>query len=500
MVYVLSASGKPLMPTEDHRQVRLLLKRKKAVVVRRTPFTIQLVNRVHNYTQPVSLGIDAGSKHIGVSATTEDRVLYEADAELRNDIVELISTRREARHARRNRKTRYRAPRFDNRRRSEGWLAPSVKQKVDCHIKVIADVHKILPISKMIIETASFDTQLLKATLEGKPLPQGTDYQSGEQLGFWNTREYVLFRDNHECQCCHGRSKDPVLNVHHIESRKTGGDSPDNLITLCETCHTGYHKGTVKLPAGIKRGMKFNDAAFMGIMRWSVYNRLKDLYPYVSLTYGYKTKNTRIRAGLPKEHCIDARCISGNPSALSDGIVYFQRKMRCHNRQIHKFKVNRGGLRKLNQAPYLVKGFRLWDRVLYNSEKCFIQGRRSSGFFQLKKLDGTLVSASASCKKLRLVETGKHFITERRRAIPPRPAEDGASLPINDEKREIMAIDINQIKGFQLTHTIKGRSTTTTFAKKDFSLFKEWVNICKENGYEYDVSLIKEDGSIEPIH
>lgn len=164
--------------------------------------------------------------------------------------------------------------------------------------------------------------------------------------------------------------------------------------------------------------MKFNDATFMGIMRWSVYNRLKEIYSNVELTYGYKTKNTRIENNLPKEHYIDARCISDNSKAISDGVVYYQKKVRCHNRQIHKFKINKDGKRKLNQAPYLMKGFRLWDKVLYNSEECFVQGRRSSGYFQLKKLNGTLVSASASCKKLVLVETGKHFITERR-AVPP---------------------------------------------------------------------------------
>ena len=406
------------MPTGRSGKVRRLLRDKKAKVIRRCPFTIQLLYEPETaVVQDITLGVDAGSKHIGISATTEDRVLYEADVELRNDIVELLSTRRESRHARRNRKTRYRAPRFDNRRTPEGWLAPSVRQKVDTHLKVIADVHKILPVSKVTVEVASFDTQLLKAVVEGKTI-QGADYQQGEQLGFWNTREYVLFRDKHTCQCCHGKSKDPVLNVHHIESRKTGGDSPDNLITLCETCHTGYHKGAVKLPSSIKRGMKFNDATFMGIMRWSVYNRLKEIYSNVELTYGYKTKNTRIENNLPKEHYIDARCISDNPKAISDGVVYYQKKVRCHNRQIHKFKVNKGGLRKLNQAPYLMKGFRLWDKVLYNSEECFVQGRRSSGYFQLKKLNGTLVSASASCKKLVLVETGKHFITERR-AVPP---------------------------------------------------------------------------------
>jgi len=430
LTYVLNKDGQPLMPTGRSGKMRRLLRDKKAKVIRRCPFTIQLLYEPETaVVQDITLGVDAGSKYIGLSATTEDRVLYESEVELRNDIVELISTRREARHARRNRKTRYRAPRFDNRTSSkkEDWLAPSIRQKIHSHLKVIADVHEILPVSKVIIEVASFDTQLLKAAEEGRPLPQGTDYQSGEQLGFWNTREYVLFRDKHTCQCCHGKSKDPVLNVHHIESRKTGGDSPDNLITLCETCHTGYHKGAVKLPSSIRRGMKFNDASFMGIMRWPVYSRLKEIYPSVELTYGYKTKNMRIENQLPKEHYIDARCISGNPKAKSDGIVYYQKKVRCHNRQIHKFKVNKDGLRKLNQAPYLVKGFRLWDKVLYNSEECFVQGRRSSGFFQLKKLDGTMISASASCKKLSLVETGKHFITERKRAIPPTVEECGFS-------------------------------------------------------------------------
>ena len=99
--------------------------------------------------------------------------------------------------------------------------------------------------------------------------------------------------------------------------------------------------------------------------------------------------------------------------------MFYQKKARCHNRQIHKFKVYKDGLRKPNQAPYLVKGFRLWDKVLYNSEECFVQGRRSSGFFQLKKMDGTLISASVSYKKLRLVETAKHYITERRVVSSP---------------------------------------------------------------------------------
>ena len=414
LTYVLNKDGQPLMPTRRCGKVYRLLKTGKAKCIKRCPFTIQLLYEPETTAvQDITLGVDAGSKHIGLSATTENKVLYEADVELRNDIVDLLSTRREARKARRNRKTRYRASRFDNRRKPEGWLAPSVKQKTECHLKVIENIYKILPISNIIVEVASFDIQKIK-----NPSIERKEYQQGEQLNFWNVREYVLFRDNHTCQCCKGKSKDSILNVHHIESRKIGGDAPNNLITLCETCHTGYHKGSVKLPSSIKRGMKFNDTSFMGIMRWFVYNKLKEIYKNVNLTYGYKTKNTRIENNLPKEHYIDARCISGNPNALSDGIVYFQRKMRCHNRQIHMFKINKGGVRKNNQAAYLVKGFRLWDKVFYNNEECFVQGRRSSGFFQLKKLDGTLISPSVSYKKLKLVETGKHFITERR-AVPP---------------------------------------------------------------------------------
>ena len=93
MVYVLNSNGQPLMPTDRHGKVKHLLRDGKAVVVKRCPFTIKLLYGSTNHTQEISLGVDAGSKHIGVSATTKDKVLYEADIELRNDIVELLSTR-----------------------------------------------------------------------------------------------------------------------------------------------------------------------------------------------------------------------------------------------------------------------------------------------------------------------------------------------------------------------------------------------------------------------
>ena len=410
MVYVISQNGQPLMPTENHAKVRILLKNKKAKVIKRCPFTIQLTYDSTNYTQDITLGVDSGSKHIGLSATTRNKVLFESDVELRNDIVNLLSTRRQNRRTRRNRKTRYRKPRFNNRRRKEGWLTPSVQNKVDSHLTVIRKVHEILPITKIIVEVASFDIQKIK-----NPTISGTEYQQGEQSDFWNVREYVLFRDCHTCQCCKGKSKDKILNVHHIESRKTGGDAPNNLITLCETCHTGYHKGIVKLPKTIHRGMSFKDASFMGIMRWAFYSKLKEIYPNVSLTYGYITKNIRIRNRLPKEHYIDARCISGNPKAISDGTAYYQKKVRCHNRQIHKITILKGGIRKRNQAPYDVMGFRLFDKVKWKGQNCFIYGRRSTGRMDLRLLNGTKINASVGYKNLKVIEMRKNYLTEQRK-------------------------------------------------------------------------------------
>ena len=155
-VYVLNDNGQPLMPTKRFGKVRRLLKEGKAKVVNRCPFTIRLNYHAEENVQPVALGIDAGSKIIGVSATTEDSVLYEAEVEVRNDISDLLAAKRELRRARRGRKTRYRKPRFLNRTASKkkDWFAPSVKQKVETHLTVIRKVHELLPVSSIIVETA----------------------------------------------------------------------------------------------------------------------------------------------------------------------------------------------------------------------------------------------------------------------------------------------------------------------------------------------------------
>ena len=395
MVYMLDINGNPLMPTEHHGKVRHLLREGRAAVVRRTPFTIRLLYEVPGFVQDVTLGVDAGSKTVGLSASSETGELYRSEVTLRNDIVNLLSNRREARRTRRSRKLRHRAARFDNRisSRKDGWLAPSVQQKTDSHLRIVEKVCSILPVKNIIVEVAQFDTQRLK-----NPEISGEQYQQGEQLGFWNTREYVLSRDNHQCQHCHGKSKDTILNVHHIESRKTGGDSPGNLITLCETCHKAYHKGEIQLK--VKRSSKsLRDAAFMSIMRWAVYNRLKAAYPNktIHFTYGYITKHRRIENGIEKAHSADAFCIAGNLQAKRLKVITIGRCIPRHSRSLHVFVPSSGGKRRRTIASHWIGKSRLqrFDTVRYKKRECVISGS-TNGRPILKDVAWTKVTSAPS--------------------------------------------------------------------------------------------------------
>ena len=149
----------------------------------------------------------------------------------------------------------------------------------------------------------------------------------------------------------------------------------------------------------------------MGVMRWELYNRLKLIYPEVKLTYGYITKNLRITNHLEKTHYIDARCISKNPRAIPSNNIYLIKKVRNHNRQIHKAKILKGGVRKMNQAPYEVKGFRLFDKVLCQNKEWYINGRRIKGSFVLKNLKNKTLEISPS--KIKLINYQKSYLIER---------------------------------------------------------------------------------------
>jgi N6-L-threonylcarbamoyladenine synthase len=147
----------------------------------------------------------------------------------------------------------------------------------------------------------------------------------------------------------------------------------------------------------------------MGILRPYLLNKLRSKYSNVFNTYGYITKNVRINNNLEKHHYIDARCISGNPSAINDTGIYKLVKNRKHNRQIHKFTINKGGNRKLNQSPFEVFGFRLFDKVRFKGKTCFINGRRLSGRFTIKDIDSNMIKDGISYKKLKRLELCKSY-------------------------------------------------------------------------------------------
>ena len=254
------------------------------------------------------------------------------------------------------------------------------------------------------------------------PVPQGEDYQKGEMYGFYNVRQYVFFRDGYTCQCCGAHGKGIKFHTHHLESRKTGGNAPDDLVTVCDKCHKAFHAGLITDAKLKKRRRKSTrDAAFMGIMRKTLLQRLRAELPIpVVETRGYITKATRERLlKLPKSHTNDALAIAmGRHGFGIEEVTYMPQSdriyqikpVRHHNRQLHKAIPKKGGRRQRNQGPKYVQGFRRFDKVLYRGQECFIWGLRTRGYFQLKLLDGTKVHESAKVSELILLEHSSGYL------------------------------------------------------------------------------------------
>ena len=415
MVYVLNNDGSPLMPCTEAK-ARHMIGKGEAKVVRRTPFIIRLTFLVEGElnTEAVTLGVDAGSSVIGVSATTEDRVLFEAEVEIRQDVPQNMEERRSKRSGRRSRKTRYREQRSANRRRPEGWLTPTMETKVRTHENVIDKVCSILPVSRIVIESASFDIQKIR-----DPEVEGEEYQHGEQLGYENVKAYVKARDGFRCRSCGSRDH---LEVHHIRQRKDGGsNSPDNLITLCHGCHRAWHEGKKDMVT-LSADPGFKAATEMSTMRWILLDKVRKAHPDIPVeeTYGYVTNHERNSHGLEKRHFIDARVISGNATAKGDGVLWHVVARRSHNRKIHKDTILKKGVRKANQAARKVAGYGLNDKVMYAGQLCYIHGRRSSGYFDIRRLDGTRVHAGIHYRHLTLVERANtNLIYKEVVEVPP---------------------------------------------------------------------------------
>lgn len=329
-IYVRNKSGKPLMPTTP-RKARLLLQHGKAKIVAYEPFTIQLAYGSSGYKQLINLGIDSGYETIGFSAITETQELISGELTLLKGHSERLKQRKMYRRTRRNRK-RYRKPRFENRRRTkkEGWLAPSIQHKLDSHLRWVDRLKAILPISQTTIEVANFDIQQIK-----NPTISGEEYQQGAQQDFWNLREYVLHRDNHECQnpACTNKANQKKLQVHHIGYwNHDRTDRPANVITLCTKCHTPRNHEEDGFLHGWQPTVKaFKPETFMSTVRWRLINALQCDY-----TYGYVTKGKRIELKLPKTHYHDAFVIAGGTTQRRAEPLFLD-QIRRNDRSLQKF-------------------------------------------------------------------------------------------------------------------------------------------------------------------
>ena len=387
LVYVLKQNGQPFMPTERFGKVRRLLKEGKAKVVRREPFTIRLLYEPEtDVVQECYCGVDTGSKHIGVAVVGNDRVLYQSQTELRDDIKRKINFRRMYRRNRRSRKTRYRKPRFLNRRNSirKDRLQPSVKHKVQAHINEIEFCKKILPVSdeNIVLEVSQFDTALMKNPSLMNEKVKHWGYQKGFNYGYSSRRSAILHRDNYTCQCC--GKKNCRLEVHHIKFRSNGGtDDEKNLITLCKECHDGVHDGTVVLNKKPKKSKNLKYATHMSIIR----SRLLKKYPNAIETFGFVTAENRNHLRLEKDHYIDACVIaSGGLEFKELDVVYKKRRVSVQDRILTK------GIRGEQKLPTgKIYGFKKFDKVKYLRVICFIKGRRSGGAFVLMDIDNNSI-------------------------------------------------------------------------------------------------------------
>ena len=421
-VCVLDQQGKALMPTTRLGKVYRLLKRQKAHIVSYEPFTIQLDYEPDTHIiQPMTLGVDSGAIHSDYSIANEHREYYSAEVVARDDISKRLSDRRMYRQNRRSRKTRYRKPRFKNRKnKKKGWLPPSLEQKVAVQVNEIDHLHRYFPIEKIIVEIAEFDIQKIK-----NPDISGIEYQQGTLYGY-NIRNYLLEKHNRKCFYCEKTVSD--FEVEHMIPKTRGGSNRiDNLTLSCHDCN--QKKDTLTAEEFIKQTLPakkaaaklkqlpnekrlFKYMAHMNATRWALYNAINEKYANVEMTYGYITKYNRVQAGLPKAHHIDAKCITGFATVPSIDQTVVKVKMRRHNRQLHRATFSKGHVRKTACLPTIIFGFQLHDLVLFNNRRYYIKGRRNSGSFDLASVEG-LKNEKRTYKKLTLLAHTNAYLINR---------------------------------------------------------------------------------------
>ena len=315
-VFVINTKKQPLNPIHSG-QARLLLNQGKAAVFRRYPFTIILKDEKKEKPKNIVLKLDPGSKTTGIALIQDNQVIWGAELTHRGQqIKDKLTSRRQLRRGRRGRKTRYRQPRFLNRKRPGGWLTPSLQHRVDTTLTWVNRLTRYCPISALSVELVRFDLQK-----QENPEISGVEYQHGTLYG-WEVREYLLAKFNRTCQYCDATDK--PLEVDHIHPRSRGGsDRVSNLTLACRDCNQAKGNQYIRdfledNPSLVSRILKqaktpLKDAAAVNSTRWKLFNSLKELGLPMSTSSGGLTKFNRKRLKIPKTHWQDAACVGKVP-------------------------------------------------------------------------------------------------------------------------------------------------------------------------------------------
>jgi 5-methylcytosine-specific restriction endonuclease McrA len=313
-VFLIDTNKTPLNPVHP-AQARKLLDSGKAALFQCYPFTLILKRVIENpNVYPLTLKIDPGSKFTGIAlVTNQGNVVWAMELQHRGQqIKDALLYRRAVRRGRRNRTTRYRQARFLNRKRPDGWLAPSLRHRILTIETWVKRLQKFAPLDSIAQELVKFDTQAIQNTEIS-----GIEYRAGTLKGY-ECREYLLEKWNRQCAYC--GVKDVPLEFEHIQPKSQGGS--DRISNLCLACHKcNQRKGNRDIKDFLKgksdvlnRVLKqakttLKDAASVNSTRWALFNILKSFGLPVSTGTGGQTKFNRIRFSLPKAHWIDAACV-----------------------------------------------------------------------------------------------------------------------------------------------------------------------------------------------
>ncbi|NEO40615.1 MAG: HNH endonuclease [Moorea sp. SIOASIH] len=418
-VFVLDTNLKPLNPCTPTIASKLL-DAGKAAVFRRYPFSIILKKEANSTPKTYRLKLDPGSKTTGIAILQDNKVIWGAELEHRGQQIKHgLESRRSLRRGRRVRKTRYRKPRFNNRKHPDSWLSPSLEHRVLTTMTWVNRLIKLCPISSIAQELVKFDTHKLQnPELQEREYQQGTLYQ-------YEVREYLLEKWHHTCAYC--ATKDVPLEVEHIVPRSKGGSNRiSNLAIACVPCNQAKSNHDIKdflrgQPDLLKRLLAqakspLKDAAAVNSTRWKLFNALKGTGLSVTTATGGQTKFNRTQQGLPKSHWLDAACVGDIPKLEVKVSQPLLIKCAGHGKR-QVMQVDKYGFQKRNKKGELVRkstkvknvlGFETGDLVKAVVTKGKKVGTylgkvaiRKTGSFNIKTREGTIEGISWKyCQKI----------------------------------------------------------------------------------------------------